>query len=997
MDRKLVNTRKHMDDPLTILDGMKDDICHGNEDSFREAFLTLARLGVDRRELVEEHYLLHKAAEKDSLSILNLLLSLRPDVNSRDHEGKTALHSAANSRAENAPMIVAALVRVGADVNLRDGRQRPPLHLALSIGAAQNAITLIDAGAEVNAIVPTFGAPIHLVLNFFQEFRTSKDAGEVIFKLLAAGADPNARDNHDRTPLHMVHKGELQIVTRLLEAGGDPNAKDWEGNTPLHNAANNRDKKLAECFYNAGANPTAVNRFGMTPETIAASGRWDRIHSLVKSPRTMPKPRPLFVYQPARPFEPHAERREVCKKLRSSIWYLGMQTTSNETSKESVHDDPHESHLDSYQLAEGAMEDLTPWQVTRPLTRTYLPTVYDMLYGDALGKASLDMSSGGFRWFHLPYTIRLWVDHLIDAIRKSDSQMNPSGTSMSDSADIKRFILETFNETGLVARHRQPGFVFENCSREKQKLRRASSVVSELIDPAENQIGQRASLVLPLVDVDYSVDEKKRLEDEEVGGPKDGCDNHRKHIHAMKDLGSSYKDCKPHFPRTLDESNYDFLEPDDLKSRDQNQVLTAFLIGRKAIAESGASTSGLKPCNIRQGSTPSEIVIPEGNEGVVEGSRCQLMQNSEPGMPSARTDLEDDPIRLQMLMVSQLWLWKIDHCTIISAFPERWDSRYGQSMFDKVRSEIQSAATVDDLIFKIACSCIKYIEDSWYVSEGKGYTTFDAFDHAIADVSNEVSKCYERFEKSVRSSNKHIQLEVQKGAGLLKKISDVMDEIGIIKRALNDQAAAMNSIQQWRPRVNVSDNYVHYPLERFTRLEQNARSVRDSLITLLDIWQRESMIDEAQEESRQSRVIFVFTTITVCFLPLSFIGQLLALPIRGFENGDKYNPGWVFEVEVITMVTTLILLIPLFWMCFGLPEIVKKIWKCFSPSTSRSESSENKASGPNDRGNNRESQQSRVALSSLLRSRLCDRRQSETQRDPENGPGRVGRERSSIR
>ncbi|GKZ86819.1 hypothetical protein AnigIFM56816_002749, partial [Aspergillus niger] len=911
MDRKLVNTRKHMDDPLTILDGMKDDICHGNEDSFREAFLTLARLGVDRRELVEEHYLLHKAAEKDSLSILNLLLSLRPDVNSRDHEGKTALHSAANSRAENAPMIVAALVRVGADVNLRDGRQRPPLHLALSIGAAQNAITLIDAGAEVNAIVPTFGAPIHLVLNFFQEFRTSKDAGEVISKLLAAGADPNARDNHDRTPLHMVHKGELQIVTRLLEAGGDPNAKDWEGNTPLHNAANNRDKKLAECFYNAGANPTAVNRRGMTPETIAASGRWDRIHSLVKSPRTMPKPRPLFVYQPARPFEPHAERREVCKKLRSSIWYLGMQTTSNETSKESVHDDPHESHLDSYQLAEGAREDLTPWQVTRPLTRTYLPTVYDMLYGDALGKASLDMSSGGFRWFHLPYTIRLWVDHLIDAIRNSDSQMNPSGTSMSDSADIKRFILETFNETGLVARHRQPGFV------------------------------------LPLVDVDYSVDEKKRLEDEEVGGPKDGCNNHRKHIHAMKDLGSSYKDCKLHFPRTLDESNYDFLEPEDLKSRDQNQVLTAFLIGRKAIAESGASTSGLKPCNIRQGSKPSEIVIPEGKEGVVEG-------------------------------------------TIISAFPERWDSRYGQSMFDKVRSEIQSAATVDDLIFKIACSCIKYIEDSWYVSEGEGYTTFDAFDHAIADVSNEVSKCYERFEKSVRSSNKHIQLEVQKGAGLLKKISDVMDEIGIIKRALNDQAAAMNSIQQWRPRVNGSDNYVHYPLERFTRLEQNARSVRDSLITLLDIWQRESMIDEAHEESRQSRVIFVFTTITVCFLPLSFIGQLLALPIRGFENGDKYNPGWVFEVEVITMVTTLILLIPLFWMCFGLPEIVKKIWKCFSPSTSRSESSENKASGPNDRGNDRESQQSRVALSSLLRSRLCDRRQSETQRDPENGPGRVG-------
>jgi hypothetical protein len=86
----------------------------------------------------------------------------------------------------------------------------------------------------------------------------------------------------------------------------------------------------------------------------------------------------------------------------------------------------------------------------------------------------------------------------------------------------------------------------------------------------------------------------------------------------------------------------------------------------------------------------------------------------------------------------------------------------------------------------------------------------------------------------VGSANKNIHSKVQKGAGLFKKISDVLDEIDIIKRVLDDQALAMKNILRWRSQTQGSDGamktkYMHYPLERFTRLEQNASSVRNSV------------------------------------------------------------------------------------------------------------------------------------------------------------------------
>ena len=91
-------------------------------------------------------------------------------------------------------------------------------------------------------------------------------------RLLAKGADVNARSVHGETALHRaVLACERKIVRLLLDHGAEGNAPNSKGETPLHYASAAGDVGIASMLLDAGADPNARDGMGRTPLTLASS------------------------------------------------------------------------------------------------------------------------------------------------------------------------------------------------------------------------------------------------------------------------------------------------------------------------------------------------------------------------------------------------------------------------------------------------------------------------------------------------------------------------------------------------------------------------------------------------------------------------------------------------------------------------------------------------------------------------------------------------------
>ena len=129
---------------------------------------------------------------------------------------------------------------------------KTPLHLAAILGGPSTVQVLLNAGADVNARDGADQTPLHNAAN-----------SSIVQVLLAAGADVNARDGNDRTPLH--NAANLTIIQALLAAGADVNARDTSGNTPLYSIDYRGGVAEAQALLDAGANLNVRNLWGRTP------------------------------------------------------------------------------------------------------------------------------------------------------------------------------------------------------------------------------------------------------------------------------------------------------------------------------------------------------------------------------------------------------------------------------------------------------------------------------------------------------------------------------------------------------------------------------------------------------------------------------------------------------------------------------------------------------------------------------------------------------------
>jgi len=157
---------------------------------------------------------------------------------------------------DNDDVLARKIVSSGLNVNLFYCDSFTPLHHAINVKNTAMSLYLLDHGfSNINSTDIRGETPLHRA--------AWNDQLEVAKKLLALGAELEAKNFFGYTPLHLAAaNGRLELVKYLISVGSQVNAKSNVGNTPLHRAKCRGHPKVVKYLMEQGADSNIRNDHG---------------------------------------------------------------------------------------------------------------------------------------------------------------------------------------------------------------------------------------------------------------------------------------------------------------------------------------------------------------------------------------------------------------------------------------------------------------------------------------------------------------------------------------------------------------------------------------------------------------------------------------------------------------------------------------------------------------------------------------------------------------
>lgn len=195
---------------------------------------------------------LHVAIRLGSEDMVFLLLQcgvFKPDEPTFPEE-PTALHLAAFC--DSGRMMRALLEHASNADPFMGGNKTTPLHIAASRGNTAAIDELLRHGATIDVRVRGV-TPLHLAICF--------DYYQVARRLLAGGADVQAKDSDGNTPLHVAAcGGNVDLTKDLLHHGARVYARNDKGETPLYFAKAEGHERVVKQLIGDGENTRPKNQ-----------------------------------------------------------------------------------------------------------------------------------------------------------------------------------------------------------------------------------------------------------------------------------------------------------------------------------------------------------------------------------------------------------------------------------------------------------------------------------------------------------------------------------------------------------------------------------------------------------------------------------------------------------------------------------------------------------------------------------------------------------------